>query len=598
MASRMYLGLFTALSLILTASVQAQQNAAPADPSRVVVQGLRDQSKWFRAESPHFVVFSDTSFAKVSLLLNNLERFDHLLRTYTRVPASAAAGQKLTFYYEARQSALSPYGKERPAEAVALFSSCPDGIQAFGTELEPITELEGDQLVNHMLNDSLDYIFEAYARHFIYRHTDIRAPISYIDGFAHYFSSVRFTKNEAVLGRVPVGIGRFFRFLDSGQPYELEYQDVLEGKQSKPGGASARIEYQSKAWLLTNFMMSSDDNRKRMRAYLNLINKDTPAAQAFEQAFGLPMSKVSETLWRYRLKGTQVYRGELPGMADVAVDFTPMTTAAGEFVLAEAALKACPGPNLGPELLQRVDRQAREYPTSEHARLTLSRAQVDWGNPADALAYLDGAVRAAKAGYDALYLHGQANLRLAERASGAAKARHLDTARASLQRAAALRPGAPEVAFALLKLEASAGSAPPQPVLDGVLAAWRNAHEVTELAQSAVLVHAYRDNAVDAWRALRLVEQNTRAPDGVQWARDLKARLAKGMTRASLVQEMARLSAQNGGFREWTVANRDLLKAAETKAGLKNLRRFLEGQNNPPGQNGMPEAAPILPMDW
>jgi hypothetical protein len=54
-------------------------------------------------------------------------------------------------------------------------------VQGFAVHLERIASLGDEQLDKAPLNDTLSYAFEAYARHFLYRHTDIRHP-SYIDG--------------------------------------------------------------------------------------------------------------------------------------------------------------------------------------------------------------------------------------------------------------------------------------------------------------------------------------------------------------------------------------------------------------------------------
>ncbi|MEO7580718.1 MAG: hypothetical protein ABIT83_24200, partial [Massilia sp.] len=67
-----------ALYLDASVSASAQEGAAPA-PS-VVVAGYKSPSKWFRAESQHFIVLSDTSNEEVTQLLNNLEKLDYLLR--------------------------------------------------------------------------------------------------------------------------------------------------------------------------------------------------------------------------------------------------------------------------------------------------------------------------------------------------------------------------------------------------------------------------------------------------------------------------------------------------------------------------------------
>src|SRR3954467_11959270 len=61
-------------SALMNAQAQQQPEAQPA-PS-VVVAGQRHASPWFRVESQHLVVYSNTSNGQVAELLNRLEKLD------------------------------------------------------------------------------------------------------------------------------------------------------------------------------------------------------------------------------------------------------------------------------------------------------------------------------------------------------------------------------------------------------------------------------------------------------------------------------------------------------------------------------------------
>ncbi|MBW8901293.1 MAG: hypothetical protein JF619_24975, partial [Massilia sp.] len=74
----------TALTLLSSQAASARQAAPAPSARRVVVPGLKNQSDWFKAESEHFVVYSDTSRHNVFQLLNNMERLDFMLRAYTK----------------------------------------------------------------------------------------------------------------------------------------------------------------------------------------------------------------------------------------------------------------------------------------------------------------------------------------------------------------------------------------------------------------------------------------------------------------------------------------------------------------------------------
>ena len=91
------------LTLLSAQAASAQQaDPAPSD-QRVVVQGQKDQSDWFKAESEHFVVYSDTSRDNVFQLMNNLERLDFILRIYTKPYLRPRPREpKLTLYFHQR----------------------------------------------------------------------------------------------------------------------------------------------------------------------------------------------------------------------------------------------------------------------------------------------------------------------------------------------------------------------------------------------------------------------------------------------------------------------------------------------------------------
>lgn len=50
------------------------------DPARIVIKGVRDPSPWFRIESQHLIVYSDSDPGEVVRLVKNLERLDYVLR--------------------------------------------------------------------------------------------------------------------------------------------------------------------------------------------------------------------------------------------------------------------------------------------------------------------------------------------------------------------------------------------------------------------------------------------------------------------------------------------------------------------------------------
>jgi len=586
-----------ALCLVAACHANAQQ-AGPANLERVELAGKKAEvSKWFRAESQRFVVYSDAREEDVAALLDNLEKLDHLLRIYTLpVRAEAAPEPKLTLYFHSRVSDLRGIDDGMPADAIGLYSSCASGEQGFAVHLERIPRLADEQLEKSALNDTLSYAFEAYARHFLQSHTDIRIPVSFVEGFAQYFSSVRFSGQQMVVGRVPAGLAGYLRFLGNGNRYSLEWEDVLEHKvanaRNYAGPAGVRLEFEAKSWLLTHYMLSSDDNRKRLNRYLVLVGGGISATAAFERAFGMKADELGPLMWRYGLRGMQVLRVAQPEPPVTHVNFKTLPRAAGEFVLADAALKSCPSRPAGESLLKKVADLASRFPEAEPARLTLSRAQIDWGDPQEALPRLNAMLRDDDANFEAEYLTGLANLRLAGRVEGDARRSHLQAAQRHLQRARELNPRSAEAAFASFGAEvAAATDAPDDAALLGVISAWQTARDVDALTRSAALAYAYAGKADEAHRTLGSLTRNPHDPLMADWARQWQGRLETGVNRSDILAEMRRAGPPDAPLKAWTIDKQGVLQKVERSSGLEAAESFIKEQQRQ-SQGAQPSNSP------
>jgi hypothetical protein len=564
-----------------TALLAAMWTACASAQQSVTVSGLKNASPWLKAESQHFIVFSNTGNDDVRQLLDNLEKLDHVLRLYTQgYRIAVSPRQKITLYYHDRIGSFNDAVADAPQEAVGLYNSCGHGVQGYAVRLDSIASLRPEQLAKYPLNSSQSQIFEAYARHFLYRYTDIRMPAAYVDGFAQYFSTVRFAGNQMSLGRVPASVARYIYFLDNGRGYRLKYQDVLEPAASEDTGVTAapavRLEFLTKSWLLTHYMLSSGDNLARRDQYLNQMHLDVPAGQAYTEAFGQKLPELDTAMWRYRNQGIQVTQLEVPSLPSARIDFTSLPDAVTDFMLADAALKSCPGQQRGESLLKALSQHAGGVPNHDIANLALSRAQIDWGKAEEALPYLTEAVGKEKAGAEAFYLLGAANLRLAGQRKGADAAPHLQAAISHLQRARSLDPDSAEAAHALYQALMAVNDKPDPATLEAAIAAWRNAHEVNRYARAAALAFAYSGKGEQADNALTLLAHNALDPEMATWAKVWQARFSTGVNHADLLAEMQREAGPQSAFKEWTLAGENLMQIVEYNAGIENTRKYLE----------------------
>lgn len=569
---------------LLTGAAATAQQSGSANLERVQVAGRKAEvSRWFRAESPHFVVYSDAEEEDVALLLDNLEKLDHLLRIYTQpVQRGSASVAKLTLYHHARLTDLRAIDADRPADAVGLYGSCPAGVQGFGVQLTRATSLDDAQLDKSALNDTLSHAFEAYARHFLRRHTDIRAPAWFVEGFAHYFSSVRFSAQQMVVGRSPLALASYLRLLGEGRRYSLDYEDVLRNDVANarsPGGAAGvGLEFAAKSWLLTHYALSSDDRRQRLSRYLSRVEQGESPMTAFVHAFDLKAADIGSVMWRYGLRGTQTLRVAPQGLPAPRVSFRTLPKASGTFVLALAALKSCPGRSAGEALLKQIVALAAQFPDDELARLTLARARIDWGDPQLALAPLEALLRDDVAHFEARHLVGLAHLKLAEQSDGDVRREQLRLAQRSLHEAGGLTPQLAMVAFAQLKAHLAMVEMPDDVVLQGLLTTWQEAREVNAIVGAAALAQAYAGHGDLAYRSLASLAQDLQDPTTARWARQWQARLEVGVSRGDILAELRRDTGAGVRRMEWTIDKHAVLRDVELSYGLEAAADFIKQQ--------------------
>ncbi|MFO1389469.1 hypothetical protein [Cellvibrio sp.] len=571
-------------SLVFSINTSAQTTALTSskqkDVAEIVINGQQRDSDWFRAESTHFIVYSDTKREHVYHLINKLERFDYLLRLYAKPNTSSESEPKLTLYYQSNYKDLKKIDKEQPSYAIGLYNSCTQGVQAFATHMyygaNPDVPLE-----KQPENEGLSYIFEAYARHFLYRHTDIRSPNWYIDGFAQYFANTRFSDKETVLGIPPQSIRDYLMYISGGNTYySLDYKDILLDNDTKGhnvgGEAGVKLEFQARAWALTHYILSSNENIQRFRAYNQLVAAGTERTKAFEQSFGFPVKKLSNYLWKYKRKSAEGLKLNLTTGGNQDIQFSSLPISANTLVLADAAIKSCPTPDNGKSLLQNIANEAKKYPTSDYAQTILSRAQINWGDAKSTLPYLSSIAKGDNA--EAFYLLGAAQLRLAGTSQGEEKTTYLKAAQSNLLKAISLNPTAAETQYAYFQAGLLAHEMPTEETFSAAIKARTLAPEVGSYLRVAALSHAYLKQIPETEATLDLMARNSRDPKMAEWAKTWQAKLSSGVARSALLAEMRTEIEPNPRFVEWTVAGDSVMQSVQKSAEMAAIAGFLQEQ--------------------
>ena len=531
------------------------------DPSTVVVKGVRDPSAWFRIESQHLIMYYDDDPDEVIELVNNLERLDYLLRLYLKpFMATQATTPKPTLYFQGRLSWPQGIG-ENPASALGMVTSCVSATQTFLYGAGKSWKLDNASLLRAEDDYTLMHSLWLYAENFLYRHTRIRGPRWFMTGFAAYFGGVRFTDTQMAIGRDAGTAYDWLQRIDEGGAVKkLSFDDVLRFSpgpkpvQNQSPEYFEQWEFMGRSFNLMHYMLSSEDKRNSMVKYLEAVNGGSDSAAAFADIFGLSGRELDLAMWRYRHTSLNILRVDMPNLPQATIDFTRLSRLEGEFLLDNAVLKTCPAPIDGAKLLTRLRAHAANAPAVDFAQMTLSRAEIEWGDPRAAIAFLARAVENDPYNTEAHYLVGLAYAKLAE-GTEENKQELLTFAREGLTQAAILAPDSPEISYALFRLDLT-DKAPTAQDMARAAKVWRLGYNVPAFTRMAALAYAWLGDADDAYQAFNTLVRNERDPENAAWATTWLARLEKGVPQDVLLTAMRTENPTPHSFKSWAIGGR------------------------------------------
>lgn len=342
------------------------------------------QAEWRRAESANFVVYGNVAESQLRERVVLLEDFDRLLRML----ASGDEGRspKLHIYM------ISGIGDLRmirpvPDGIAGYYIATDDGIAAF---VDGRAEGRGNETLLH-----------EYTHHFMRQHMHAAYPLWYVEGFAEYFSTVRFASRHIDIG--DYSRGRAYQIL-SGQWLPMER--VLAGGTA---GLSreAMSAYYAQSWLLVHYFHSNPQRQQALARLLRASRRGGDARSALQAATGLTPEQLTEELRRYIRPGTITYRrAPRGGGAPTAVTVTAMPPATGDLILYEAALRVGIVEENRQPYLQRIRAAAARYPDDPFAMRVLAHAELLHGDENAADRLLDRLLAPSPNDADLLYLKG------------------------------------------------------------------------------------------------------------------------------------------------------------------------------------------------
>jgi len=351
------------------------------------------QAEWRRAESPNFVLYGNVSESQLRERILLLEDFDRLLRALTAV-SEPPAPNKLHIYIVGGHDDLLVVRNVPPGIA-GFYSATPDGIAAF---VDGRAQLEG----NHIL-------FHEYAHHFM-RQTTVNAyPGWYVEGFAEYFATVRFTARKIDIGNFSAS--RAYSIVQGNWlPMERIFAAGPEGLNREQMAL-----YYAQSWLLVHYFHSTPERQAALVRLLPALRRES-AAQALQSATGFTYETLTAELRRYIRGGRISYRQMNRASAETppAVRVTVMPRSADDMILFAGALRIGIGEEFAASYLQRIRAAAARHPDDPLAMRVLAHIELLHGDAAVADRLLDRLLVDSPNDAELLYLKGMRHLVAAE----------------------------------------------------------------------------------------------------------------------------------------------------------------------------------------
>jgi Flp pilus assembly protein TadD len=367
------------------------------------------QAEWLRAESPHFIVYSESGEARLRNQVGELEDFHSLLRRLTAT-ADPPASPKLRIYMISGPAELRRVWPGASGAIAGFYTASPEGILAV---VDP-TEGRGWTGRNETL-------FHEYAHHFMLQHFPGAYPQWYIEGFAEYLATARFEDDAIEYGRANPARASWLADRSGWIPLEqllFTNPERLEGR--------SMAQYYAQSWLLVHYLLRDGQRMRQLNAYLVAVSGGQAPRPAFEQAFGTTVTQVQRQLMAYSSGGMSFTRIGRAGSAQQAtIPVTRMPASADDLLLLDASMST--GVALsGDDFVRRVRREAGAA-TDSFARRVLARAEALHGDSAAAEPLLTELIGASPNDPELLYLMGMRHLR-SGRADEANRAAHFRTA--------------------------------------------------------------------------------------------------------------------------------------------------------------------------
>ncbi|MBW3558589.1 MAG: DUF1570 domain-containing protein [Proteobacteria bacterium] len=475
----------------------------------VAVSAGEAQAAWRRAESAHFVVYSEGGDGALRAYVDELEVFDGLLRREFGVRPDEAGSGKLTIYLVDGLGDLRRVWPDLQRSVTGFYSAGTDDIYAVAS-----TGREAAHTIQH-----------EYMHHFMLQHRPYPYPAWLVEGVAEYWATTDIARDAVTVGKFDRN-----RALGLANLPWLPLDVVLGRRPEELRDSQAQGMYYAQAWLLTHYLARDPKRRPQLLAYMTAVGeKGADPVKAMETATGMSVRALEDQLRRYFTGRIVSERYAVTGQRKTApMTVSVMPPSADELLLESQALKRTLSPAEGAAMLAKVRAAAVRHGADRLARLALARAELAYGDRAAGDAALGAYLKTNLDDAEALTVLAESKLDAAEKDGARRNALH-NEARRLLNRAYKAEPRRYQTIYALARARSNAPDYPTDADLETLAVAHELAPQVAAIRlQTAQVALRRNDRAL----AVRLLTPLVNGPHGGAEVERARALLAQARAQA------------------------------------------------------------------
>jgi tetratricopeptide (TPR) repeat protein len=245
--------------------------------------------RWIKVPAPDFTIYTNAGDSRGRDVAVRLEQMRKIFPVLVPRPRWTVTAPLMVVAFRDHKDLLgvAPTYEGRPVDVGALFLR--GGDRNF-----IVLDVNAD-------NDWRP-VYHEYA-HFMLDANLPRTPLWFDEGFADYFSTVKFETERFSLGLPPPG---YLEALE--KPPALSLEQILNVTPFSPEYKSmmhGRGEFYARSWLLTHYVLSNKKLSQAMQYFDLTMNQRVPVSEAVQQAFGMTLKELSEAVKEHRTRSQQ-----------------------------------------------------------------------------------------------------------------------------------------------------------------------------------------------------------------------------------------------------------------------------------------------------